>query len=119
MDVSNSSKLKNIAYETKFLDKEQRAQHRVNIVHGKFKKDNADFDTSQMIAHGKTGFAAFTLNANGELSVFNHLGMRDKIAHSSMNSGSPVVAAGELKIQNGKLLAINTHSGHYRPSLFN
>jgi hypothetical protein len=45
--------------------------------------------------------------------------MEGKLAHSSMNAGSPVVSAGELKIENGKLTAITTHSGHYRPSLFN
>ena len=36
-----------------------------------------------------------------------------------MNAGAPVVSAGELKIENGKIAAITTHSGQYRPSLFN
>ena len=45
--------------------------------------------------------------------------MKNRVAHSSMNAGVPVVAAGEVKIEKGVLKSITTHSGHYRPSLFN
>lgn len=76
------------------------------------------FSTKNMIAHGKKGYAAFTLNINGELSVFNHKCTKDGIAHSSMNAGAPVISAGELMIHNGRLISINTFSGHYEPSLY-
>jgi hypothetical protein len=72
-----------------------------------------------MRSHDKDGYGAYTMNANGEISIFMHHNMTDKIAHSSMNAGSPVVAAGEMMIKKGILQVITTHSGHYRPTLFN
>ena len=119
LDVNFDSKILDIDKRTIFLDAQKRAGHRVIISGGAFKKDGENFDTSQMHSHDKPGFAAFTLNANGELSVFTHNRMRDRIAHSSMNAGVPVVAAGEIQIEDGVLKKITTHSGHYRPSLFN
>ncbi|MCW8444411.1 hypothetical protein OQJ05_10150 [Fluoribacter gormanii] len=119
LDVNNRSKHLDSHKQTKFLTPEERAEKRVHIRNGKFKRHGRDVDTSNMISHGKRGFAAFTLNANGELSIFNHHGMADRVAHSSMNAGAPVVAAGEIEIKRGVLKTITTHSGHYHPSLFN
>ncbi|WP_131794221.1 hypothetical protein [Fluoribacter gormanii] len=119
LDVNNRSKHLDSHKQTKFLTPAERAQKRVHIRDGKFKRNGRDVDTSNMISHGKRGFAAFTLNANGELSIFNHHGMADRVAHSSMNAGAPIVAAGEIEIKGGVLKTITTHSGHYHPSLFN
>lgn len=117
--VNDRSKKLDLNEVTRSLKPDERAKQRVDIYKGEFVKDMGYFDTSQMISHGKKGYAAYTLNIHGELSVFNHHGMTDNIAHSSMNAGAPVIAAGELKITDGKLKAITTHSGHYKPSLFN
>ncbi len=119
LDVNTESKKLDLRKKTTFLSREQRAEHRVHISNGLFYKDGEKFDTRNMHSHDKKGFAAYTLNANGELSVFVHNRMRDGIAHSSMNAGAPVVAAGELVIEDGVLKALSTHSGHYQPSLFN
>ncbi|MDI1351175.1 MAG: hypothetical protein PSV35_00140 [bacterium] len=119
LDVNSGSKQLDTEKKTIFLTEQERAERRVIISNGQFKKNGINFDTSNMHSHKKEGFAAFTLNANGELSVFVHNQMRDRFAHSSMNAGVPVVAAGEIKIENGVLKGITTHSGHYRPSLFN
>ena len=100
-----------------YLDKEERAKHRVNIRNGSFVKDGRNFDTSLMSAKKESGIAAYTLNANGELSIFSH--SSDRIFHSSMNAGAPVIAAGEIMIKDGALIKITTGSGHYQPSLFN
>ena len=35
--------------------------------------------------------------------------------HSSMMAGAPVSAAGQMKIQDGRLLSLNNESGHYCP----
>ena len=93
---------------------QSKVQHK-----GGFMKAGKPADTNHSISHGKPGFAAFTLNIHGELSLFPHID-HDKtgIAHSSMTEGKPVVSAGEVKIENGKLTAITTYSGHYRPSLY-
>ena len=119
LDVVEDGKEDDITYSTQFFTSKERAQRRVHIYQGKFYQQGALFDTKNLESHSKVGYAAFTLNANGELSVFTHRNLEDKIAHSSMNAGSPVVCAGELIITNGELVTINTHSGHYAPSLFN
>lgn len=103
LDVINDGKDSDWERNTTFLTTEERAARRVNISGGSFKKDGIPFDTSGMHSHGKMGFAAYTLNVNGELSVFTHNQRRDGFAHSSMNAGRPVVAAGEIIIENGVL----------------
>ena len=104
---------------TRYLDAEERGYYRVNIRKGLFEQDGQPFSTLSMESHGRLEYAAYTINANGELSIFPHLGGTDGLYHSSMNAGAPVVSAGELKIKDGVLLAITTSSGHYNPSLFN
>ncbi|MDF1758104.1 MAG: hypothetical protein P1U74_07380 [Legionellaceae bacterium] len=118
LDVNERSKAIDQKEKTVFLKAKGRAEHQVLIHSGKLTMRGKPFDSSGMIAHDKRGFAAFTLNANGELSVFKHKNMRDRYAHSSMNAGKPVVAAGEFQVEGGVVKAINTHSGHYAPSLF-
>lgn len=105
------------------LLKQKRAEFRLEIKDGLFHQFGKIFDSSKSIAHKKKKFVAFTLNWNGELSVFSHLGgqIDEKgrlLVHSSMNQGAPVLAAGEMQIENGKLISINTYSGHYKPSLY-
>lgn len=123
LDVNQDDKYEDKAHETTYLTPEERADYRVEIHEGLFHKEGKVFDSSKLIAHNKPGFIAFTLNTNGELSAFEHLSVKldkrgRKLAHSSMNSGAPVLAAGEMEIKNGKLISINTYSGHYQPSLY-
>jgi hypothetical protein len=106
-------------YTTMFTKPNARQPYRVMIYQGRFEREGISFDTSAMMAHGKKGYAAFTLNKYGELSVFEHHFGLDRIMHSTMNDGNAVIGAGELVIQDGKLIAINTYSGHYRPALYN
>lgn len=119
LEVNNHSKALDYLEQTRFFNAKERGEWRVHIKNGLFMKNGKIFDTYDMESHKKKTFAAYTLNANGELSLFNHYGLVDQIAHSSLNSGAPVVAAGELQIKSGYLKAITTHSGHYKPSLFN
>ncbi|MDR3443110.1 MAG: hypothetical protein P4L65_08845 [Legionella sp.] len=119
LDVKDKSKKLDRNKQTIFFNSDMRAAHRVHMHDGLFTKNGEHFSSSMMVSHGKRGYGAYTLNANGELSIFTHIGMKDRIAHSSMNAGVPVVAAGELQIVDGTLLALTTHSGHYQPTLFN
>lgn len=119
LDVHDDSKKDDETVSLFITSSVERAQYRVNIHQGLFKKNGALFDTHKMISHGKPGFASFTLNANGELSVFSHLNKRNGFTHSTMNAGAPIVVAGEIRIVDGVLKAITTYSGHYQPSLFN
>lgn len=117
--VNDESKNKDEEINTPYLNKNERSEYNVDIRNGVFMKNNKLFSTEDMKSHGKKGYGAYTLNINGELSLFNHNETAGDFLHSSMNAGVPVIAAGELKITNGKLEAITTHSGHYTPTLFN
>jgi hypothetical protein len=133
MAVNAESKKKDIDHKTRMYTSNERAIARVNIHEGKFyNSEDKLMDTSKMVSHDKKGLAAFTINDHGELTVFNHYFMRDHdgdskargltvdvAAHSSWNSGRAVVGAGEIKIENGKLTALTSHSGHYQPNLKN
>ena len=39
----------------------------------------------------------------------------NKFHHSSFVAGAPVIAAGEMIISRGRLIALTNHSGHYLP----
>jgi len=123
LEVKSGHKQKDREGNYTYLDASERSKFRLEIRHGLLCKHGKPFDSSQEIAHEKKGYVAYTLNANGELSVFSHLnGVRNtkgvKLAHSSMNAGAPVLAAGEMEIRKGKIVRINTFSGHYEPSLY-
>ncbi|TAL58699.1 MAG: hypothetical protein EPN84_12485 [Legionella sp.] len=120
LDVSNNYKSSDPENKVPMLFAPSRAKFRVHIFRGQFYQNGKLFNTESMTSH-PNGYASFTLNANGELSVFNHFRHKrinnDYFAHSSMNAGSPLVSAGELHIKDGKLLMMSTGSGHYRPTL--
>lgn len=126
LDVITKAKLKDSGgrkgqnQKTIFFNPLERDTFRIDISQGRFMRLGKPISTHDSLSHGKKGFAAFTLDVHGELSVFPHVD-HDKtgIAHSSMNEGRPVVCAGEIQIQDGKLKAITTYSGHYRPTLYN
>ena len=127
--VNDRSRETDKEYRTIFLHHTDRAKHRVILRSGLFYKpkhkvaiDQDQFelcDTSKMTSHEKIGFAAYVINSQGEISIFDHHDMTDRYAHSSMTAGSSVFGAGELKIENGRLKAITVHSGHYKPSMEN
>lgn len=74
------------------------------------------FDTKNMESHKKKGYGSYVINMYGEISIFNHISMTNKIAHSSMNAGRAVFGAGEIKIEKGQLKELTLYSGHYKPS---
>jgi hypothetical protein len=130
MKVDVEERLSDIDDKISYLNYEQRAKHRVVLKDGKFYEPssgvefgkNEQFelcDTGLMESHEKSGYAAYVINAKGEISIFDHYEEADNYRHSSMNAGAPVLGAGEVKIDNGELKEITTHSGHYLPSLEN
>jgi hypothetical protein len=118
--VNQDSKDEDLLQETKFLTPAQRDQNRAIVKNGEILQRQSDnsftkVDTKLNISHQKDNYVAFVLNVQGELSLFNHFDMGDKIAHSSMNAQAAILSAGELKIQNGVIKELTAHSGHYRP----
>lgn len=118
LHVNDYSKEKDKQYNTRFFTPYERSPLQVHIRGGLFYQNAALFDSKRYIAHNKKHFAGFTLNSNGELSVFSHLNMTNRMAHSSIHAGAPVFCAGELCIEEGVLKAITTHSGHYTPNMY-
>ena len=60
------------------------------------------------------GLAIYVMDERGDLWVSFDAHPR-KLHHSSLLSGAPVAAAGEMLIFNGILYGINNYSGHYQP----
>lgn len=75
-------------------------------------------DTSRLIAHHKEGYAAFILTEDERLFIFPHFATKEGLKHVSFSQGKPVMGAGEIIVKNGVVTIINSHSGHYKPSLF-
>jgi hypothetical protein len=75
-----------------------------------------EVDTLYRTAHHQTNLVAYTLNKDGELTLFDHKMKADLVAHSTMNAAMFVASAGEMRIEKGKLTLITMHSGHYQPT---
>lgn len=124
LSVGGLGRCDDINLETKMLSPSERAPYRVIICNGFFMhlENRATdilpkyykFDTKNMVSHGYLQYAACTLNDLGELYIFNHLSVSDRIAHSSFTEGATVVFAGEIVIHNGELRIINLRSGHFK-----
>ena len=60
------------------------------------------------------GFAIYVMDHTGKIWVSFNAQVK-KFHHSSLLSGQPVAAAGEMIIFQGRIYAINNRSGHYHP----
>ncbi|AWY43954.1 hypothetical protein DKY63_30205 [Pseudomonas putida] len=58
----------------------------------------------------------YVLSSDFEFRLVEQVEGRGRCNHSYMNGGLPVVCAGEVAIEKGKVVGINNLSGHYRPS---
>lgn len=56
----------------------------------------------------------YILDSQG--SLYLQIKERGKTNHTSLSNGHAVLAAGSLKVKNGKIIAIDTFSGHYKPT---
>ena len=65
--------------------------------------------------HSDAGRAIFVMDEHGHFYASKYHGLGE-FHHSSLVSGAPVAAAGEIEVRNGELTAISDKSGHYRPS---
>lgn len=124
VEVDANNRKKDEEINLKMYDEFDRDRFRIVIDHGilmRIDKNNMinPCDTSKMSSHAKPGLAAFTINLNGEISIFQHNSKADLVAHSSLNQSRTLLYAGEIKIEDGKITAITDHSGHYRPEAKN
>ena len=81
------------------------------------RSDGTLFDTRGSNTHwggANSDRAIFVMDEHGNVyaSKFQERGV---FHHSTLANGDPVAGAGELHVENGKLLGITDQSGHYRP----
>lgn len=98
-----------------YLDEAKRQEHRIIIRDGViYNSRNEKFHTGMMQTHvsGK-GWAIFIMAPDN--SIYSHSHKVGAFHHSSFLSGGAIQAAGEIAVDNGRIVAINNKSGHYRP----
>ena len=114
----------------KYFSKKVRATHRVVVKNGALtyakgglvnpnvEHPSADIQFPKRMPNTdqarQVGFAIYIMDLRGHMYV-SFEAERDVIHHSSLASGDPVLAAGEMLIFKGRVYAINNQSGHYRP----
>lgn len=129
LHMNEGSVVKDVLEKTIMYPPDELSDFQVIISKGLLQQRVEDhfvpFDTSRMISHGKEKFASFIINAHGQLFLFKNKHGVDRVRHSSMSTIKnkegkleryPVMAAGELCVNQGKLLGITANSGHYQPT---
>lgn len=109
-----------IVFETKvtYLNGEERNQCKIAVKNGLiYGADGQPIDTRDAsVRPGKTPERAiFVMDKHGNiyLSKFSKKGV---FHHSSFLSGQPVAAAGDIRIENGRVTDVSRTSGHYQPT---
>ncbi len=99
-----------------YLSESQRAAFRLHIVNGLiYDADGNLFDTSDASSlHTDRARAIFVMDEGGNIYASKQHSV-GAFHHSSLIAGGPVAAAGEIEVQNGRLVALSDRSGHYRP----
>lgn len=81
-------------------------------------EDGETFTTEQYHTEfSGTGWGIFVVSPTGEMYSGSHI--LGKLHHSSFLEGRPVMAAGEIVVQDGAVKAVTAKSGHYRPTADN
>ncbi len=70
-------------------------------------------DTRDYTGKAGNGWAAYAFSEHYDLFIAKH--EPNALHHSSFLSGHPLRCAGMIRIKNGKVTGVNSHSGHYRP----
>ncbi|MES2184713.1 MAG: hypothetical protein V4505_09210 [Pseudomonadota bacterium] len=95
--------------------KGKRSKRHVDIMDGLLYKTT--FDHAGMLERKlyttETHNCAFIIDEKEELYIYPHeIG---RLHHSTATAGRPVICAGKMLVTDGKIVAINDHSGHYKP----
>lgn len=116
-DNEDSSIFLNQSYETKgveYLDAIQRQGYEIRIQGGRVtNSDGSIAHTGNMrsITLGP-GWGIFVVSFGGQFYLGEHT--VGEFHHSSFLSGSPVLAAGEIAINNGAIVGLTNKTGHYK-----
>ena len=105
-------------HSVKYLDEFKRLKYKVKFKDGKIiDADGKLIDTSGAgLIDEPSGKAIFVMDSKGNIYLSNTHSHK-LFHHSSLVSGEPVSAAGEIKVVKGVIKEINISSGHYEPTL--
>ncbi len=99
-----------------YLSPTERARYKLEMKDGViYDAQGNRFDTANATSiHGGRSKAIFVMDVDGNIyaSTFQGAG---RFHHSSLMGGAPIAAAGEIVVDNGRLVMINNASGHYLP----
>ena len=99
-----------------YLSPSQAASYRVDISKGEWKAGDVLLDTTHLQGKpGMDGHAAIVIHRDG--NVFVHPYEKGKWQHTSTTQGKPVLSAGMIRIEQGKVKSFHLDSGHYVPQL--
>ncbi|MGV3344835.1 hypothetical protein ACGVWS_03500 [Enterobacteriaceae bacterium LUAb1] len=98
-----------------YLDEDQRKEKKLHIENGIFYNSLGErFHTGAMKTNvAGHGWAIYVRSTRNEIYAYSQ--QQHEFHHSSFLSGAPVYSAGELAVNNGKLIGITNKSGHYKP----
>ncbi|MCA9560354.1 MAG: hypothetical protein KC583_17515, partial [Myxococcales bacterium] len=101
-----------------YLDAAQREAYRVHGRDGKLvDAAGRPLDGGPPGEDGKPRRAIYAMDAAGNLyASFDH--GKGRFHHSSFLAGGPVACAGEMVIEDGRVVELTNMSGHYRPPPF-
>ncbi len=104
--------------KVKYLNDVERAKLELFIKDGKI-VDQAgklyDTSSSSSVFGAGQGKSIFVMDEYGRIYASKYQAV-GKFHHSSILGGKPVASAGEITVQNGKIIEISNRSGHYQPT---
>jgi hypothetical protein len=133
MKIDEESKEEDEELDTPMFDSLQRDPYRVIVKNGIFMmrdeksmnlNDYVKADTSGYQVDDRKGQAAFAINRQGEISIFEHKTSagkdeKESFVHSALNASANLFGAGAIDIKDGKLKMLTAESGHFLPTSFN
>lgn len=107
--ISDKSQTKPVTY----LTPEEREQYRVVIEQGTvYSLNGTPYPNTINTKAGHLNHINYVMDSNGNFYLFNEY-VTKNIRHSSIFAGGPVAGAGEIVIQSGQVIYIDSDSGHY------
>lgn len=106
------------ATNVKYLKQAQRDKMEVFVGKDGLLRDvNGEIiDTTDAVSFkGDEKRAIFVMNPDGRI-FFSDAQAVGKFHHSSFNAGADVASAGEMIVEQGRVVYVNRRSGHYKPS---
>lgn len=98
-----------------YLNGIQRKSYLLEVNGGRLIQNGKIFSTkTHSTAHSGSGWAIFVASPDGDFYAGSHV--VSQFHHSSFLAGKPVLAAGEIIVENGYLKLITAKSGHYQPT---